>query len=226
MADDENTNPTETVTTETQASAASQPAPAAETKVFTQDEVNRLMAKTREETRQRVLKENKQASSPAPAPAALAADEPGEKLSMKELKAQLDETNRRLRFADLVGSYQIDPALKSDFYDLCKVQNPSMDPDWFEAKAKLFMKQAPVANTNPVQPQTATPAEPAKAPPAAPAAPAKVAPTNGGVVDLFNLSPDQIQRMGPHGLRAEFEKITSIGQQLAGAPQRPKAPQR
>lgn len=178
MADDENQTTTETVTTEAPASQPSTTAPTADTKVFTQDEVNRLMAKTREETRQRVLKESRPVQQIAPTPQAVA-EEPNEKLSMKELKAQLDETNRRLRFADMVASYQIDPALKSDFYDLCKVQNPSMDPGWFETKAKLFTKQTPPpATQTPTTPNPAASVQPSTAPPASD----KGSPAPGGTV--------------------------------------------
>lgn len=46
--------------------------------------------------------------------------------------------------------------------------------------------------------------------------------TNAGVTDVMRLSPQQLDALGPGGVRAEYEKLISVSQQLSGAPPRPK----
>ncbi len=88
-----------------------------------------------------------------------------------------------------------------------------------------------------------TPAAPAAAPqaaapssePAAPRPPAAAAaapngpnphtlPTNMGLVDIWNMTPHQIDQLGPQGIRREFEKHKEVGNRLAGAPTKPRIP--
>lgn len=69
------------------------------------------------------------------------------------------------------------------------------------------------------QPQQA----PTTPPAAAPAAPSPhTLPTLDGVVDYFSLGIDQINALGPHGLRDLHERALSVGNR--GAPLRPQAP--
>jgi hypothetical protein len=66
--------------------------------------------------------------------------------------------------------------------------------------------------------------QPTNAPPAAaPSAPAASAtPTLNGLVDYFSLSIDQINELGPEGIRDLHERALKVGSR--GAPPRPQAP--
>jgi len=62
---------------------------------------------------------------------------------------------------------------------------------------------------------------------AAPAAPVRHdLPTNAGIVDIWNLKPEQLDQLGPAGVRAEFEKHLQLGHKQMGAPPVPKLPSR
>lgn len=79
----------------------------------------------------------------------------------------------------------------------------------------------------PAQPAVATTPEVRPAPAAAPAAPsAHTLPTAHGVTDLFSLTPAQIQAQTPASARKALEELWKIGNQMSGAPDRPKVPQR
>jgi hypothetical protein len=43
-----------------------------------------------------------------------------------------------------------------------------------------------------------------------------------GAINIWNLSNDQIEQLGPHGLRAEHEKILAHARGRSGAPPMPK----
>lgn len=88
--------------------------------------------------------------------------------------------------------------------------------------------QAPVT-TGTQQPTNGATAEPAKPPTAAPpsAAGTPVTPmTSGGLVDIWKLTPQQLDQLGPSGVRREFEKHLSEGARLSGAPPVPRAAQK
>lgn len=88
---------------------------------------------------------------------------------------------------------------------------------------EMGLVKAPTAATAAT---TATPVtDPPKPAAAAPAAPsAHALPTANGVVDLFNLSNPQLASLGPQGVRENLEKLWAQGNQMSGAPQRPKPP--
>jgi hypothetical protein len=79
-----------------------------------------------------------------------------------------------------------------------------------------------------------TPAAPTSAPAAAaaPSAPAAApsAPqphslsTSGGLLNMWALTPAQIDQMGPDGVRQQLEEAWRIGHKMAGAPTRPEPP--
>lgn len=54
--------------------------------------------------------------------------------------------------------------------------------------------------------------------------PAKVetSTVNGGVIDLWGLSSEQLNAMGPSGIREAFEKVIAHGTRSSGAPPLPK----
>ena len=83
----------------------------------------------------------------------------------------------------------------------------------------------PTVTTTTNSPNNPAPATTPQTPPAAPTAPTTTAlPTSSGLVDYFSLSIDQINQLGPAGLRDLHERALRVGQQLAGAPPRPKVP--
>ncbi len=82
-----------------------------------------------------------------------------------------------------------------------------------------------VKATAPVTQIAVTAATTAQALPVA-AAPSALAHVDGltqtGLPDLFNMSAAQIQSMGPASVRSAFEQVLTVGQQLNGAPPRPR----
>ena len=75
---------------------------------------------------------------------------------------------------------------------------------------------------------TTVPATNATPPAAAPNAPTvPVSPTtSNGLVDLFRLTSEQLDQLGPSGVREHFDKALAIGRQQGGALPRPKLPPR
>ncbi len=62
------------------------------------------------------------------------------------------------------------------------------------------------------------------APAAAPAAVGGTAWANSmGLVDIFNLHPDQMAQMSPQAMRAEYEKLIQFSENHSGRPQLPTA---
>ncbi len=220
MADEENPS-TIAAVLETAAAVAAQPiTPPAADKLFTQEDANRIAAKAREEGRRSAAKEREQ--QPVKPPETKVDD--GEKLTLKELKAQLDETKRRADFEKKTRKYALDDEGADDFYDLYKAQNPS-EPDWFDKKAKLFVKPT-ITPPVPASPVTATAAtEAPKSPPTAPSAPSGFGlPTQDGIPDIFSMTEDQRKQLTPMGIRKALEQLVQIGNNQAGIPQRPKPP--
>ena len=83
--------------------------------------------------------------------------------------------------------------------------------------------------TKPAEAPKAAPVEPVvqQARPTAPSAPsaAPVNPTiNGGLVDIWNLTPEQVSTMPREELRGHFEKILSSNNARIGTPPRPHLP--
>ena len=48
--------------------------------------------------------------------------------------------------------------------------------------------------------------------------------TQQGLLDIFNLNHQQIQQLGPNGMRQAFEAALSVGLEQAGVPRRPTTP--
>ncbi len=222
MADEENQSTIAAVMAEAVTVAPVQPITPPVDKQFTQEDMNRLAAKAREEGRRSAAKEREQQQVKPPETKV----DDGEKLTLKELKAQLDETKRRADFEKKIRKYTLADEDADDFYDLYKMQNPS-EPDWFDKKAKLFVKQPTVQPASP-PPATATAtaaADAPKPPPLAPSAPSGHGlPTQDGIVDIFSMSEDQRRAMTPMGIRKSLEAMVAIGNSQAGIPQRPKPP--
>lgn len=200
-------NTTETNQAEATTATETPPSASANVRTFTQEEVNRLTAKAREEGRQRAAK------------APTGNDAGGESLSLKEIQDRLAESELRRGFDRRAMKLGIDDDAADDLFDLYKAQKPQDPQAWFDAKASRFGLKANVS-TNPTNPQSNAPAQ--AAPAAAPSAPSKVDQiTSGGVVDYWNISSAQLEQLGPAGVRDLHEKALSVGRQLSGAPPRP-----
>lgn len=46
--------------------------------------------------------------------------------------------------------------------------------------------------------------------------------TDGGIVNIFEMEVDQLEQLGPHGVREEFEKIVADASRRSGAPPLPQ----
>jgi hypothetical protein len=205
------------------------PPPPVNAKTFTEDEVTRIVQERLE--RDRRARPAAPAAAPPPAPVDDGTDE---KLSLKHIKAQLDEEKRQ-READKRRSAFDKQALRldmtesqmDDFYALSELQKPADVKEWLLAKG---FKPVSTTTTSPATPAPTAAAAPAstdapKPPAAAPSAPsAHALPTSNGVVDLFAMTPAQHQQLGPKGVRAALETLWEIGNTMNGMPQRPKVP--
>lgn len=225
---DENQNPTDTAAP----AAIAQPgtAPASEV-TFTkeqQERVNAIVAQARKDGRESALRAQAPAAAPvqAPQPAPIApADE--QHMTPKQMRDELNELKLRGRFERQALKRGIEGDAADDLYELFKAQKPTNDVEWFEAKSQRFgfKPGTPAAPTAPPATATAPAPEAPKAPPAAPVAPSTNAlPTANGVVDLFSLNHAQLSSLGPQGVRENLEKLWRIGNQMSGAPTRPKPP--
>ncbi len=84
-----------------------------------------------------------------------------------------------------------------------------------------------IERLTPAAPQAAPPPAESthRAPAAAPSAPmAHDLPTSMGLVNMWAMTPAQLERMGPHGVRHQLEEAWRIGHAMAGAPTRPEPP--
>jgi hypothetical protein len=104
-------------------------------------------------------------------------------------------------------------------------ENPADPVTWAISYASdMGLTKAPPAQ--PAAPAATVPATPAvPVPAAAPAAPsAHALPTANGMLDLFSMTRAQHVALGPKGVRDALEKAWAIGNQMSGAPERPKPP--
>lgn len=203
-------------------------------KVFTQEEVNRIAANAREDGRKSALKTptaTPAIATPAPAPQAPASEAEQERVTLKQLKERLDESEMRRAFDKRAAKRGLDEPIADELFEIFKVQRPSDTDDWFEKKSALFGFKppgTPAAPTAATPPAPATPAAPVPVPATAPNAPS--GPVNpvatGGLIDLFQLSHTQLAQMGPSGVRAELDKIRAFSHQSSGLARMPKAPER
>ncbi len=192
-------------------------APVPEVKTFTQDQVNafvqqRLAADRATRSKVEPLKQEPTKAAP------VAAD--------SDVRAELEEMKLRNAFDKRMAKLDAPDATAERLFKLYRIENPEDPAAWFDVTAKEFGLKPPQITP----PVSATAATSNVAPTAAPTAAAPNAParvdgtTNAGLVDLFSLTPAQIDQFGPSGLRKHFEEATSIGRQLSGAPTRPKLP--
>lgn len=137
---------------------------------FTQEEVNRLVGAARQEGRQAAAK------TAPPAPPTPSGDADDEKVTLKSIKQELEETKTRQKFEKRAAKLGItDDDQLEDLYVLYKAQKPDDDSGWFDKKTKsLGIRPSSSAATAPVVPPGShTPPISDKGPPAP-----------GGLVDV------------------------------------------
>lgn len=204
------------VTTEQPASPPAQEKPAG---IFTQEDVNRIVAKRLEEDRAR-----RPAAAPAPKPApapstAKASSEPDLQSQLDEMRRNQTELVQRLDYQSRTSKLGLDEARAAALFKVYQANPDGFDDVVAALGIKAHQPAAPAA-------PTATQAPEAPKPPAmAPSAPSGHGlPTQNGVIDLFSLNQSQIKALTPNGVKETLEKLVSIGNQMAGIPQRPKPP--
>jgi hypothetical protein len=198
-------------TTETTTATTTEPgtAPAGEPKLFTQEQVNAIVQK-------------RVADSKAIKPTVQT--QPAVTLSGDDRVAQLE---RKLEFRDMADQHNIPREQRGDLFDLYEAQKPSDTAAWFESKGRLFGRST-VTTTDPTTTTAAAP-DPMRVPAVAPSSsqPSAVSPiTTGGLVDIYNLTPEQFASMTPAEMRAHHEKNISAAGARSGAPRLPATAQK
>ena len=173
---------------------------APEAKTFTQEQVNAIVQQRLATERQSKQK----AESPKGPP--------------PDWQAKFDELEQRRVFEKNIARYDANDEAAEILFNSFKTAAPDAASarQWVDDKAKAFgMKPLGMNTTAPIQP-TAPIAS-------APTAPVKVeGQTVGGIPELFNLTGQQLNAMGPEGVRAAFEQILAIGNRMNGAPPIPR----
>lgn len=160
--------------------------PAGETpKVFSQEEVNRLVGVARQEGRDAAAKKTPTVT-PAPAPTA---DDDDEKVTLKSLKATVTALTERTGFDKRVMRFGLSEDDADDLFELAKARGKTGDTEWLEARAKRF---SPAPAQQPAPPQQPAPGQQPTTPPAsnrgAPAAPQ----TPPDSIDLLTASKEDV----------------------------------
>jgi hypothetical protein len=194
-----------------------------EPKLFTQEEVNRLVGQARVDARR--------SAQQAPKPA-----EPEGPVTLKQLQSQIEEGNLRRSFDRLAIRAGLEDEAADDLFDLYRTQRPENLHEWFGKKVKAFG----LKSGTPAEPETSTasgaPAAPGanpkpeekpatpKSPAAAPTAPNAVNPLlSGELVDVTKLTGAQLAELGPVKVRELFDKQRGEAAAAAGNPLLPKA---
>lgn len=208
---------------------APSPAPAQSPRTFNQEEVNAIVRdRLNEDRARRPAAAATQPAAQAPAtppqaaPAATAA--PSASLSATDVQQMIA---RHGQFVRAVTEAGLNAGQQSLMERALQHENPPDVVVW----AKEWITTMGLGK--PAEPTATTPATATPAPTAAPTAPPAAAPTapttstlptSAGIVDYFSLDVSQINQLGPAGLRELHERAKKVGQQIAGAPARPKAP--
>ncbi len=199
-------------------------------KLLPQSQVNALVAAARREGREQALRDGQQAPQPPVSQPAKPETKQTVEEQIAELRAENREIRERARFEKEASRLQINDALSNKLFTLARAEGVTVEQfgEWLgETVTQLGIKPAPAptapaSSATPSAPATPAPASP---PPAAPAAPSPHSlPTANGVVDLFNLTPAQLRELGPQGVRKHLDQLWAIGNQMSGAPERPKPP--
>lgn len=189
--------------------------------VFTpeqQAEVNRIAARAREEGRQSAT----QTTNTAPKTNTNTSSS-----STTDILSLRQEMN----FKEAASDLGVPRDKRQDMFDLARAQGATDFGQWLESKRSLW-SQPQTQQTQQTQQQQTTPngapTEAGKPPVASPTTPGNpVNPlTHGGVVDFWHFTSEQLDQLGPAGVRAEFEKHIQMAQRASGAPRVPTLPKR
>lgn len=174
-------------------------------KTFTQSQVDDIVKK-----RVAKAKRKKPASTPEPKPTN---GEP----TVADLMLKMERMEHKNEWKDAALVHKLDPAQSADFYDLWEAKKPEGTMDDFIA-SKLSIHGGKQTPKPPEDPAVETP----KVSLAQPASPRKVDRTNSEeLVDIFELEPDEIERLGPQGVRKLFERVLDHAATKSGAPPLP-----
>ena len=108
-------------------------------------------------------------------------------------------------------------------------QQQHMSPEMIAQISASTVKAMLAAQTPPAPAQTLAPA-PAPAaelprPATAPSAPSGHGlPMQNGIIDLFSMTPEQLDKLGPMAVRQSLESLEKIAHDRAGMPARPRPP--
>lgn len=168
-----------------------------------------------------LLKDSKAEAPTTPAPSTPAASSPTG-LSMADVESLLERERVITARATKHGLSDAQTKRMKSALGAVPVDSFATEADAYLSDMGLVRAPTPAAPAA----ITATQAQEApKIPAMAPSAPSGHGlPTQGGVVDLFSLTQEQLKALGPKGVRESLEKLSAIGNQLAGIPQRPKPP--
>ncbi len=132
------------------------------------------------------------------------------KATPDHLLAKITELEQRGAYTKRTAKLDLDDDQEATLFEVYKASPAAFD------KMVALIGVKPATQVASVQ----APVLPAAA---APSAPARVGGlTQGGITDLFTLDATALNALGPLGVRAAFEQILAIGQQMNGAPPMPK----
>lgn len=215
------------------AAIAPDPAPAApaatvagEPRVFTQEEVGKLLSKERQETRDKVLREVAQ-RQPTPAAPAPTSQDSGRAQSNgnQEQPITPSQLERKLAFRDVAIERGWTRSQIARLEPMFERENPQDMAGWASGlEADGFVAPRPQPQGGAQQATMSTlPAVPQQQPTAA-GAPQRV-PEYGvqenGFIDIFRLSAGDLAKMGRDRIVEEFEKMRSRIRADSGAPRLP-----
>lgn len=210
-----------TTTTTTETAAGATP------KTFTQEEVNNIVAERVARVKQQATGTSQTQQTTTTAQPAATKANPDAPVTRQEFEGM----QRRSAFDKHAARLGLEPAVEEDLWTLYDAQRPTDAVAWFESKQKMLgLKGSQSVNQDPNSQTTNTNGASGNGgtqPGAAPNAGGKVNPTtSGGLVDIFNLSMDQVIQLGPQGLRQHHEKNLEAARMRDGAPPIPKMPAR
>jgi hypothetical protein len=194
-------------------------------KTFTQADVDRIVKERlaraeRGSNQQRQQQQTQQSSN----------EDGGEKLSLKALEKRLEESEKRRQFERKAAKAGISDETLDDAFDLYNAQKPDSMDTWFESKGKLFVAQQKQSATTQSSAQTANAGteqngqQQQRKVAAAPIAPgaAESFTDTGGLMDIYQMSPDKLAQLPPGKMREIHERNLRIVNQGIGAPPPPK----
>ncbi len=178
-------------------------------RMFSLDEVNRIVADRLARTK--ADKQQEQRAEPKVSKKEIKSD-------VEQLREELARDRARVAFERVALKSGVADEAVDDLFALYDVQKPSDPKQWLEEKTKLLgIKSTATPTATPVAQVPAVP------PAVAERAPSKVDPiTSNGLVNVFSMTPGQIDQMGHVQFREHFEKILEYAKSQSGAPPKPR----